>query len=141
MGSDTVLQGTETPYRKTPPTNMGSVAEKAATGTPPTADGVAQAGAAAASAPVNTIAPLVTGTPTVAMVLTCDPGTWPGAESYTYQWFQYPDTPIADEVTSTYTLAVGDVGQKIFCRVTGIDSTVGGYSPVNSNAVGPVAAA
>lgn len=142
MGSDTTLYGTETPYRKTPPTNYGSVQEAAATGTPPLAAGINQANVDAEPSPVNTVAPAVTGTPTVGQTLTCAPGTWvPSAETYTYQWYHYPETPISGATAATRVLAAGDTAARLYCRVTGKDSVYGGSSPVNSNIVGPIAAA
>lgn len=141
-GSDTPQYGTETPYRKTPPTNIGSVAEAAATSTPPTAAGVSAADAVAVATPVNTVAPAVTGTPTLAQTLTCAPGTWvPAANSYTYQWYYYPDTVVAGATAATRVLAAGDVGKRMFCRVTGKLTSGGGSSPKDSNVTALVAAA
>lgn len=142
LGSDTPQYGTETPYRKTPPTNIGSVAEAAATATPPTGAAVDPADAVAVATPVCTVAPAVTGTPTLAQTLTCAPGTWvPAANSYTYQWYYYPDTVVAGATAATRVLAAGDVGNRMFCRVTGKLTSGGGSSPKDSNVVGPIAAA
>jgi hypothetical protein len=140
LGSDTPQYGTETPYRKTPPNNWGSAAEAAATATPPTGAGVTQAQADSEPSPVNTVAPVVSGTPTVGQTLTCTPGTWvPAAASTQFQWYRYPDTVIAGATANTRVLAAGDLGFRIYCRVIGVHATYGGSSPVASNTVGPVA--
>lgn len=139
LGFDTPQYGTETPYRKTPPTNMGSIAEAGMTSTPPTTAGISQASAAAAATPQCTAAPAVTGTPTNGQTLSCSNGTWsPAATSYGYQWYRYPDTAIVGATAATRVLAAADVGKRIFCRVTG-KTTAGGSSPRDSNIVGPVA--
>lgn len=139
--SDTEVYGTETPYRKTPPTNMSSLAEAAATGTPPSDAGVDPADAASGPTPQNTVAPVVTGTLVVADVLTCAPGTWvPAADSYTYQWYRSTGAAIEGATASTYTLVAGDVGLNIYCQVTGVETDYGPGAPVSSNSVGPVTA-
>lgn len=132
LGSDTPQYGTETPYRKTPPTNMGSVAEAAATSTPPTGAAVAQSDADDQLTPVNTVLPTITGTVAVGQVITCGNGTWsPAATSYGFQWYYYPDTVISGATAAARTLVAGDQGKKLFCRVTG-KTTAGGSSPVDT---------
>lgn len=132
FASETPIYGTETPYRKTPPTNIGSIAEVAATGTPPTAAGVSQASADDSPTPVNTVLPTISGTTTSGQTLTCAPGTWsPAAASYTYQWYR-GDVPIVGATANTRVLAAGDVGSKLRCVVTGIHATLGGSSPVST---------
>ena len=139
LGFDTPQYGTETPYRKTPPTNVGSAAEAAATTTPPTGGAITQAQADAEPSPANTVAPAVTGTTSSGSTLTCAPGTWvPAAGSYQYQWYHYPDTVIAGATANTRVLAAGDVGKQVLCRVTGVHATYGGSSPAFSNVVGPI---
>jgi len=130
-GFDTPQYGTETPYRKTPPTNVGSAAEAAATTTPPTGGAITQAQADAEPSPVAAVAPTIAGTTTVGQVLTCTPAPspWvPAASSYTYQWYR-SDTVIAGATAATYTLVAGDLGHKMKCRVTGVHATYGGSSP------------
>lgn len=136
FGNDTTLYGTETPYRATPPTNIGSVAQLAATGTPPTA---ANAGGTNFvncddnPTPVAAVAPTVAGTTTNGQTLTCTPAPspWvPAATSYAYQWFR-GDTAISGATAATRVLAAADVGYRMQCRVTGIN-TYGGSSPAVS---------
>jgi hypothetical protein len=76
------------------------------------------------SAPVNTVAPAVTGTTSVGQTLSSTTGTWTGlpAPTFTYQWYRSPSTAISGETSSTYVLAVADVGNTIFCRVTATNS-------------------
>lgn len=132
LSLETPISGTETPYRKTPPTNYGSVAEVAATGTPPTGAGVSQASVVPVATPVNTVLPTISGTTTVGQTLTCGNGTWvPAAASYTFQWFR-DDVAIATATANTRVLAAGDLGKRMTCRVTGLHATAGGSSPVQT---------
>lgn len=141
LSVETPAYGTETPYRKTPPTNISSIAEAGLTSTPPTTAGIAQASAAATAAPVNTVLPTISGTTTVGQTLTCAPGTWvPAAASYAYQWFA-DDVAINGATAATRVLAAGDAGKRMTCRVTGLSATVGGSSPVTTAQTAVVAAA
>lgn len=71
-----------------------------------------------ASAPVNSVAPAVTGTPAVTNVLTTDNGTWTNTPTgYTYQW-QRGGVDIGGATSSTYTLVELDAGTAITCNVT-----------------------
>jgi len=99
------------------------------------------------AAPVNTVAPVVTGTTTVGQTLTTTDGTWTGAPAptFTYQWFRSPSTSISGATSSTYVLVAGDVGFGIFCRVRATNTiapsgvtadsnttaAIGGTAPVN----------
>jgi len=128
---DTPQYGTETPYRKTPPTNIGSAAEAAATATPPTDAGVTQAQADAELSPVAAVPPTIAGTTTSGQTLTCTPAPspWvPAASSYLYQWYR-SDEAIVGATAATRVLAAADVGHKMKCRVTGVHATYGGSSP------------
>jgi hypothetical protein len=131
LAFDTPLYGTETPYRKTPPTNIGSAAEAAATSTPPTNPAVTQAQADDNLTPVAAVPPTIAGTTTSGQTLTCTPAPspWvPAANSYLYQWYR-SDAAIAGATAATYVLAAADIGHKMKCRVTGIHTTNGGSSP------------
>ena len=72
------------------------------------------------TAPVNTVAPAVTGANVVGSVLTCGTGTWTGnpTPTFTYAWYRGAGA-ISGATANTYTLVTGDVGQNITCRVTG----------------------
>jgi hypothetical protein len=97
----------------------------------------------ATSAPVNTVAPAVTGTTTVGQVLTSTPGTWTdnGGGTKTYQWQRDATgsggyTNIGGATSSAYTLADADDGCHIKCAVTDTDSN--GATEHDSNIVGLV---
>jgi hypothetical protein len=82
--------------------------------------------------PVNTVAPTITGTPTVGQTMTCNPGTWTGATGITYQWVKgLGDIPGAN--SSTYVITAQDVTFLLACRVTGINSA--GTTSALSNGV------
>jgi hypothetical protein len=145
VGADTTAFGTETPYRKTPPTNMGTVQEAGNTTTPPTTSTAQQTDADDALVPVNTVAPAVTGTTTNGQTLTCAPGTFvPAASSNTFQWYRVHATTgawtaIAGATANTRVLAAGDVGFKIVCRVWGKDASGRAGAPADSNVTAVVA--
>lgn len=85
-------------------------------------------------APVNTVAPAVTGTGTVGNTLTSTTGTWTagGSITYAYQWLR-AGVNISGANASTYLLAAGDSGKTITCRVT---ATYSGYpASADSNGV------
>jgi len=95
--------------------------------------------AAGEYAPINTVAPVVSGTPTVGQQLTTTDGTWdadPAVTGYTYQWYRAPSTAITGATNDTYTLVADDFEADIFCRVTATNDV--GSTPADSNEVGPV---
>lgn len=83
-------------------------------------------------APVNTVAPAVTGTATIGSVLTTTNGTWTGspAPTFTYQW-QRGGVNIGGATASTYTSVTADDGTTVTCVVTG--TNVAGNSTGTSN--------
>ena len=89
-----------------------------------------------AAAPVNIVAPNVTGSPTVGSTLTSDNGTWSGAPTitYSYQWNNGSDIPGA--TSSTYTVQSGDNGLNLICKVTATNTA--GSAEADSNALGPL---
>jgi hypothetical protein len=91
------------------------------------------------SLPVNTVAPVVSGTATVGQTLTTTNGTWTGAPAptFTYQW-QRAGSNIGGATSSTYLLVVADVGNAIRCVVTATNPL--GAVSANSNATAAVAA-
>lgn len=70
------------------------------------------------TAPVNTVAPAITGTAQVGQTLTVSNGTWTGTAPITYsrQW-QSGGNPVGTGAT-TYVPVAGDVGKVITCVVT-----------------------
>ena len=78
--------------------------------------------------PANTVAPQISGTPTVGQTLTCSAGTWVGSTPQVdrYQW-QLAGSAIAAATNATYTTSAADAGQQITCVVTAsnLSATVG----------------
>jgi hypothetical protein len=70
---------------------------------------MASVGNSYGSAPVNTVAPAVTGTATVGQTLSTTNGTWLGAPAptFTYQW-QRSGSNIGGATSSTYVLVAAD---------------------------------
>lgn len=82
--------------------------------------------------PVNTTAPVVTGTPQSGNALSCSTGVWTDAEGYSYRWLD-SGTPIIGETQSSLSLNSSYLGKDISCRVTASNSV--GSASVDSNAV------
>jgi hypothetical protein len=84
--------------------------------------------------PVNTVAPVVSGSGVVGQTLTTTNGTWTGSPipTYTYQW-QRDGSPISGATSSTYLLVYADRGANVRCVVTATN-TIGSAS-ANSNAI------
>jgi hypothetical protein len=85
----------------------------------------------AAFAPVNVVAPALSGTPNVGQVLTCSQGSWDAepTPTFAYQWLRGATTIGTN--SSTYTLVAADAGQVITCRVTATNSA--GSASATSN--------
>jgi len=94
--------------------------------------------------PVNTVAPVISGTNTFGSTLTTTNGTFTGTAPliYTYQWLR-GGSPIAGQTASTYVIGASDSLAAITCEVTatnsyGFDSevsntiTVANFAPVNT---------
>lgn len=94
-------------------------------------------GGAPAVAPLNTVAPMVSGTPQEGMTLTASAGTWTGnpAPTYTYQWMSN-GSAVSGAVSDTYVLQASDVGFMVSCEVTATNSA--GVLAVTSAEVGPI---
>lgn len=73
--------------------------------------------------PVNSVAPVVTGTATQGQTLTCSTGTWSKSPTYAYQWLR-AGVPVVGATASTRILAAGDVGSKMSCRVTATNNAI-----------------
>jgi len=98
------------------------------------------ASTASSSGPINTVAPVVTGTAQVRQTLSCTTGTWtdvPPITGYTYQW-QYGTTNIPGATSSTYTIESAYVSASIRCIVTASNSA--GSRAASSNATAAVVA-
>lgn len=92
------------------------------------------------AAPVNTVAPTITGTAQVGQTLTANDGTWTGvpAPVITYQW-QANSVNIGGATGKTYVPIVGQIGQTIRCVVTGTNPS--GAVPANTAQTAAVIAA
>lgn len=77
------------------------------------------------AAPVNSVAPVISGTQTVGQTLTSTTGTWTGipAPTFTYQWYRGASL-ISGATSSTYVLVQADAGNTtaIKCVVTATNS-------------------
>jgi hypothetical protein len=103
----------------------------------------AAASARSAAAPVNTVAPAVTGTPKVGQTLTVSNGTWTGTPtSYSYRWQRCSTSSscvsIAGATKQTYKLVNADAGRTVRAVVTATNAD--GSSTANSNQTSVVAA-
>lgn len=78
--------------------------------------------AASAAVPVNTVAPVITGTPAASHTLTCTTGTWsPPPTGYSYQW-KRDGSPISGATDSSYLVAVSDDSHSFTCTVIASDA-------------------
>lgn len=77
-------------------------------------------GGSAIPPPVNTVAPVVSGSEFVGSTLSTTNGTWTSDESisFSYQWVNNTDGDISGATSSTYVLQATDDGDTIKCRVT-----------------------
>ena len=91
------------------------------------------------TAPVNTVAPAITGTAQEGQTVTCSTGTWTGTPTvtYAYQW-KRNGSNIGSATNSTYLLAAADVSQSITCQVTATNGV--GSAQATSNTITPIAA-
>jgi len=94
------------------------------------------------TAPVNTVAPAVTGTARAGQTLSCTTGTWtgnPASFSYSYIWRKNGvDQQGAAYYNSTYVLTSSDVGSTWSCKVTATNT--GGSTSAISNSTASVVA-
>jgi hypothetical protein len=97
---------------------------------------VKSAPAATGNAPVNTVAPAITGTAQQGKTLTCSQGTWTGTPTitYTYQW-KRNGAPIIGASNFSYLLVDADINQSIKCTVTA--TNIEGNTRADSNTVTP----
>jgi hypothetical protein len=83
--------------------------------------------------PINTVAPVVSGTNTVGSLLTTTDGTWSGSLpiTYTYQWLRN-GLNISGATSSTYTLVTADSSNVVSCKVTATNSVGSANATSNS---------
>ncbi len=82
-------------------------------------------------APLNTAAPVLSGTVAVGQTLSCSEGSWANSPStLTYSWLR-GETVITGQTGSTYVVQAADQGQTITCEVTA--SNAGGQAAAKSS--------
>lgn len=86
------------------------------------------------NAPINSVAPAISGTAQEGQTVTCSSGTWSGSPTYTYQWYRGASA-IGSATSSSYTLVTADVGQNIKCVVTATNFS--GSATADSNTITP----
>lgn len=89
------------------------------------------------AAPVNTVAPAITGTAEVGQSLSLSNGTWTddGSPTFTYAWLR-AGVVITGQATNAYVVALVDIGATLIGRVTNTDT--GGAASATSSATGSV---
>lgn len=98
---------------------------------------VGKVGQGNVAVPVNTVAPVLSGTATQGQVLSVTNGTWTNTPTgYSYIW--KADGVVISSGTNTYTLTASEVGKVITCLV-GASNASGPGTAVPSNSLGPVA--
>jgi hypothetical protein len=87
--------------------------------------------------PVNTVAPVISGTQVVGSSLSCTTGTWTGTPTitYAYQWYRGA-TLISGATSSSYTLVQADAGNtsNITCQVTATNGIGNATATSNTSA-------
>lgn len=88
-------------------------------------------------APINTVAPTISGNAIVGETLTVSDGTWTGvpAPTYTYAWL-LNGLPITGETANVYVIQSSDLGGNISANVTA--TNIAGNLTITTAAVGPV---
>jgi hypothetical protein len=87
--------------------------------------------------PVNTVRPVITGTPEVGQILALSQGTWTNASSYAASWLR-DGSPIAGATSPSYTAVAADEGLLLTGVITA--TGLGGEASAESLAVGPITA-
>jgi hypothetical protein len=89
-------------------------------------------------APVNTAAPVASGTPSVGQTLSCAPGSWTGspAPTFTYSWLR-DGVPVPDAVANTYVVQSADEGNGLTCKVTATNKS-GSAAAVSNTLTVPI---
>jgi hypothetical protein len=87
-------------------------------------------------APINTLAPVASGTPALGQTLSCSTGTWTGSPkpTYSYSWLR-DGAAIAGAVASTYTVQTADIGNGVACKVTATNKNGSAAAASNTLAV------
>jgi hypothetical protein len=92
--------------------------------------------------PVDTVAPVITGTPAVGHPLSCATGTWTGIEplTFTFAWLR-DGTPITGATAAIYVVQEADLGHVLLCEVAATNKIGSALAPSNTVTVpAPLAA-
>lgn len=89
------------------------------------------AAAVVVAPPVNSVAPVASGTVSIGGSLSCTTGTWSGSPTYAYQWRRAGVNISPNGTSSTYTPVAADIGPVIDCVVTATND--GGSADADSN--------
>jgi hypothetical protein len=92
---------------------------------------------ASAAVPIDVAPPTITGTAVQGQTVTCSPGSWLSAGSYSYSW-QRDGLNTAGATGNQYTLTSSDVNQAITCMVVA-HNTFGASAPATSLPIIPAA--
>lgn len=89
-------------------------------------------------APIDTAAPVVSGTPAVGETLSCTDGSWTGtpAPTFAYSWLR-DGVAISGATASTYVVQTADVGNGLTCKVTATNKS-GSAAAVSNTLIVPV---
>jgi len=89
-------------------------------------------------APVNTVAPAITGPAVNGQTVTCSTGTWTGTPTitYTFQWKRDGVNIALNAQAQSYKLIPPDVGTHITCQVTATNGS--GSASATSNNITPI---
>jgi hypothetical protein len=89
-------------------------------------------------APINTVAPVASGTPAAGQTLLCTSGSWTGtpAPTFTYAWL-HDGVPIVGATGRTYVVQAADQGNGLTCKVTATNKS-GSVAAVSNTLIVPV---
>ena len=89
-------------------------------------------------APVNTGAPVASGTPAVGQTLSCSNGSWTGSPApvYTHAWLR-DGVPITGATAGTYVVQSADVGNGLTCKVTASNKS-GAVAALSNTLIVPI---
>jgi hypothetical protein len=89
-------------------------------------------------APINTAAPVASGTPAVGQTLSCSNGSWTGipTPTFTRAWLR-DGVPIAGATASTYVVQAADEGNGLTCKVTAKNAS-GSVAALSNTLIVPV---
>jgi len=88
------------------------------------------------TAPINVVAPVVSGIGAVGETLTTDNGTWIGEApiTLTYQWYVDQNTPLPGQTDASYVVNAAMEGSNVSCMVTATNAK-GTTDAMSSNAI------